>query len=80
MSNVEHPNHYNIPGRKECIEEMIDHFGFEKVLAFCELNSYKYLYRHELKNGAEDLEKAEFYGKLYNSITERMLAAEFCEK
>lgn len=59
--NVHHPKHYNIPGRKECIEEMIDKFGYEKVEAFCELNSYKYQYRHELKNGQEDLEKAQNY-------------------
>ena len=59
--NVHHPKHYNIPGRKECIEEMIDKFGYEKVEAFCELNSYKYQYRHELKNGQEDLGKAQNY-------------------
>ena len=51
MSNVIHPGHYNIPGRKECIEEMLDKFGYGKTEAFCELNSYKYQYRHEQKNG-----------------------------
>lgn len=56
MSNVIHPGHYNIPGRKECIEEMLDKFGYGKTEAFCELNSYKYQYRHEQKNGQEDLE------------------------
>lgn len=60
-NNVNHPKHYNIPGRKECIEEMLDIFGVEKVMAFCELNAYKYKYRHEMKNGAEDLAKAEWY-------------------
>lgn len=60
---VNHPKHYNIPGRKECIEEMIDKFGAEKVKSFCELNAYKYEYRHELKNGDEDLKKAEWYRK-----------------
>lgn len=55
MSNVIHPGHYNIPGRKECIEEMLEKFGYEKTEAFCELNSYKYQYRHEQKNGQEDL-------------------------
>lgn len=58
MSNVIHPGHYNIPGRKECIEEMLEKFGYEKTEAFCELNSYKYQYRHEQKNGQEDLDKA----------------------
>lgn len=59
--NVNHPAHYNIPGRKECIVEMLDKFGYEKLTAFCQLNAYKYRYRHELKNGQEDLDKAEWY-------------------
>ena len=58
---VNHPAHYNIPGRKECIEEMIDRFGVEAVISFCRLNVYKYRYRVELKNGVEDLKKAEWY-------------------
>ncbi len=61
MSNANHPAHYNIPGRKECIIEMLEIFGSEKVQAFCELNAYKYRYRHQLKNGQEDLDKAEWY-------------------
>lgn len=40
---------------------MIDLFGLEKVKAFCELNAYKYRYRHSMKNGAEDIAKAEWY-------------------
>lgn len=74
MSNVVHPMHYNIPGRKECIEEMIDIFGYEKVEAFCELNCYKYEYRHELKNGKEDLEKADFYKKMQKNIEARRIS------
>lgn len=58
---VNHPAHYNIPGRKECIEEMIDRFGVEAVISFCRLNVYKYRYRAELKNGVEDLNKADWY-------------------
>ena len=67
MSEVNHPAHYNIPGRKECIEEMLDIFGTEKLQAFCELNAYKYRYRHTLKNGDQDLEKAKWY-ELKNSM------------
>lgn len=66
---VNHPKHYNIEGRKECIEEMIDVFGVEKVRVFCELNVYKYMYRHELKNGDEDLKKAEWYKKKCAELT-----------
>lgn len=61
MEKVNHPAHYNMAGRKECIEEMLEKFGIEKVIAFCELNEYKYQYRHSLKNGEEDLRKAEWY-------------------
>lgn len=67
MSEINHPEHYNIPGRKECIEEMLDKFGTEKLQAFCELNAYKYRYRHTLKNGDQDLEKAKWY-ELKNSM------------
>lgn len=42
MDNVNHPAHYNAPGRKECIVEMLEKFGSEKVQIFCELNAYKY--------------------------------------
>lgn len=61
MEKVNHPSHYNIPNRKECIVEMLEKFGADKVQIFCELNSYKYKYRHELKNGQEDLDKAAWY-------------------
>lgn len=61
MDNVNHPAHYNAPGRKECIVEMLEIFGSEKVQIFCELNAYKYKYRHEMKNGQEDLDKAAWY-------------------
>lgn len=67
---VNHPQHYNITGRKECIEEMIDIYGIDAVITFCMLNSYKYRYRHELKNGAEDLQKAEWYDAKALSLTE----------
>lgn len=68
MSNVIHPGHYNIPGRKECIEEMVEKFGYEKTEVFCELNSYKYQYRHEMKNGQEDLDKASNYTKMLKQM------------
>ena len=46
---------------------MLDKFGTEKLQAFCELNAYKYRYRHTLKNGDQDLEKAKWY-ELKNSM------------
>lgn len=68
METVNHPAHYNIPGRKECIVEMLEKFGRKKVKAFCELNAYKYKYRHELKNGDEDLKKACWYIEKLNEL------------
>lgn len=70
MSAINHPEHYNIPGRKECIDEMLEKFGVEKVRAFCKLNAYKYRYRHELKNGNEDLDKAKWYDRMLLKLTQ----------
>lgn len=62
-NNVDHPQHYQ--GKYECIDEMVALFGVEAVKAFCKCNIYKYRYRSDRKNGAEDIEKAEWYmGKL----------------
>jgi hypothetical protein len=65
---VNHPSHYNQPGRKECIEEMLDKFGIVAVRHFCLLNAYKYNYRHAMKNGVEDLQKADWYMKKYREL------------
>ena len=58
--SINHPLHYTI-GKYECIDEMIAMFGIEDVKAFCRCNVYKYRYREKLKNGDEDLKKAEWY-------------------
>lgn len=54
------PSHY-CTGKLECIDAMQEVFGVEKVMAFCELNAFKYLWRSNRKNGNEDLEKAQWY-------------------
>lgn len=62
LSDVNHPSHYNLPGRKECIVEMLETFGVQKTKAFCELNAYKYRYRAGWKGDAEkDFAKADWY-------------------
>ena len=62
LSDVNHPSHYNLPGRKECIVEMLETFGVQKTKAFCELNAYKYRYRAGWKGDKEkDLAKADWY-------------------
>lgn len=68
---VYNPSHYNIEGRKECIVEMIDKYGFNAVANFALLNSYKYLYRMGLKDGnpsENDFKKAQWY---FDWVTEK---------
>lgn len=57
--NVNHPSHYQ--GKNECIDVMMAMFGKEAVKHFCMCNAYKYRFRADKKNGAEDIEKAEWY-------------------
>lgn len=57
--NVNHPNHYQ--GKNECIDVMIAMFGKEAVKHFCMCNAYKYRFRSNMKNGEEDIKKAEWY-------------------
>lgn len=59
---VNHPHHYN-QGDIECIDAMVAAYGKEAVSIFCLLNSFKYLWRMEHKNGKEDLDKAIWYLK-----------------
>lgn len=56
---VDHPAHYQ--GAHECIDEMLALFGVEAVKGFCKCNVYKYRYRADRKNGAEDIAKADWY-------------------
>lgn len=52
---VNHPPHYNAhPGGIECIQ-VAEHMNF------CLGNVIKYVWRADLKNGTEDLEKARWY-------------------
>lgn len=59
QNNVNHPAHYQ--GKNECIDVMMAMFGVEAVRHFCMCNAYKYRFRADKKNGAEDIEKAEWY-------------------
>ena len=59
---VNHPSHYNLPDRKECIDEMIDIYGLKDVAKWCEITAYKYKYRAGHKGSAtEDMSKAAWY-------------------
>ena len=59
--NVDHPKHYTREKAMECIDEMLMIFGSQMVINFCILNAWKYRYRAADKNGAEDLEKSDWY-------------------
>ena len=59
---VNHPSHYNLPNRKECIDEMIDIYGLKDVIKWCEITAYKYKYRAGHKGSVvEDMSKAAWY-------------------
>lgn len=59
--NVNQPGHYT-QGGVECIDAItaatINKTGIEAV---CVANVIKYLWRYELKNGVEDVKKAQWY-------------------
>ena len=57
---VNHPTHYTKTSI-ECIDAMIETQGVEAVKAFCVCNAFKYLWRHNRKNGDEDIKKASWY-------------------
>ena len=57
---VERPQHYASTSI-ECIDAMRETQGVEAVKAFCVCNAFKYLWRHNSKNGDEDIKKANWY-------------------
>jgi hypothetical protein len=67
---VNHPAHYE-SGKFECIDVMEETQGKEAVMDFCVCNAFKYLYRHQRKNGIEDIKKAKWYLDKYIELAER---------
>ena len=66
---VNHPEHYNQMGRKECIVEMEDNFGAKITAIFCLTNCYKYLYRKDAKGEPEqDKSKAVWYYNYFRTL------------
>ena len=65
---VNHPEHYTREGAMECIDEMIMFFGIAEVMSFCKLNAWKYRYRAMDKNGQEDINKSDYYIRLYKNL------------
>lgn len=62
MDNVNNPKHYT-NGSIECIDAIKASMSHESFEGFLKGNIIKYLWRYKLKNGVEDLKKAEFYLK-----------------
>lgn len=63
VDKVNHPSHYQKDG-KECIEVMLELYGIQAVINFCELNAFKYKWRAGLKTSESaevDLKKAQWY-------------------
>lgn len=59
---VNNPIHYNQSGGIECIEAINAMTSTMKgASAYMSGNILKYLWRHEYKNGLEDLQKARWY-------------------
>jgi hypothetical protein len=61
--HVNHPSHYNTFG-KEVIDMMIDIWGVENTIIFCEMNAFKYKMRMGDKPNQpleQDLKKANWY-------------------
>ena len=57
---VSKPKHYASTSI-ECIDAMRETQGDEAVKDFCVCNAFKYLWRHNSKNGDEDVRKASWY-------------------
>ena len=73
--NVNHPSHYEA-GKLECIDGMIETQGIEATKNFCVCNAFKYIYRHNMKNGEEDLRKAKWYLDKYMELIDNSNSAE----
>ena len=67
---VNHPSHYK-NNKYEAIDVMLDIFGKDKTLAFCELNAFKYLWRANNKGtNIQDKKKAIWYLNKYIELKE----------
>lgn len=67
---VNRPEHY-ANTKVECIDAMEEVFGIEAVKHFCLCNAFKYHWRAKDKNGAEDLEKADWYMRRFKELVNR---------
>lgn len=66
---VNHPPHYCQDGGLECIDVMQLMFGKQAVIDFCKCNIFKYRFRSHLKNGKEDIAKAQWYERKLQELS-----------
>lgn len=71
--NINHPKHYELD-KIECIDAMEMTQGRGAVMSFCLCNAFKYLWRHNRKNGLEDIKKANWYLDKYIELAEKSKA------
>ena len=71
--NINHPKHYELD-KIECIDAMEMTQGRGAVMSFCLCNAFKYLWRHNRKNGLEDIKKAKWYLDKYIELAEKSKA------
>lgn len=57
---VNQPPHYKTASI-ECFDLICETQGTDAAMGFCIGNAVKYLYRHNNKNGLEDVKKARWY-------------------
>ena len=60
QDNVNHPPHY-ANGGIECIDAMESMLSEKEFRGYLRGNVFKYLWRYPVKNGVEDLKKAQWY-------------------
>ena len=59
--NVNHPQHYTSGCGFECIDILKMVLSDDEFEGFCIGNAIKYIWRHQLKGGMEDIRKARWY-------------------
>ena len=65
-----HYQSYNKELNIECIDAMRAAFGDEAVANFCICNAMKYVWRHQSKNGKQDIQKAVWYLNKYLELNQ----------
>lgn len=63
-NNKINPAHYQGENGRQCIDIMLERYGIDAVIHFCQLNSFKYHFRAGRKEGESketDLDKARWY-------------------